>query len=200
MAFSCAGVSFISQLHAYPATCLPFLFATVKGKMLVTQSCPTLCHSLDCSLPGSSVHGILQARILEWVAMPFSRGSSRPRNWTQVSCTVGRFLTIWDTRETLTTVMRRLQNTSWNSLPVGIHWDAGDGTLGERRRGVSAAWACNSGSISDHVSNGSSQASDSSNRTAVIKFQKEHWSKTSGWVPGPGALFYCLLTSSLFIK
>ena len=52
----------------------------------VTQSCPALCDSMNCSLPGSSVHGILQARILEWVAIPFSRGSSWPRNWTQVSC------------------------------------------------------------------------------------------------------------------
>ena len=44
-------------------------------KVLVTQSCLTLCDPMDCSLPGSSVHGILQARILEWVAIPFSRGS-----------------------------------------------------------------------------------------------------------------------------
>ena len=42
------------------------------------QSCPTLCNPVDCSIPGSSVHGILQARTLEWVAMPFSRGSSHP--------------------------------------------------------------------------------------------------------------------------
>ena len=49
-------------------------------KMLVTQSCPTLCDPMDCSPPGSSVHGILQARILEWVATSFSRGSSRPRD------------------------------------------------------------------------------------------------------------------------
>ena len=47
---------------------------------LVTQSCPTLCDSLDCSLPGSSVLGVFQARILEWVAMPSSRGSSQPRD------------------------------------------------------------------------------------------------------------------------
>ena len=54
---------------------------------------------MDCSLPGSSVHGILQARILEWVAIPFSRGSSQPRDQTQVSCIVGRFFTIWVLRE-----------------------------------------------------------------------------------------------------
>ena len=52
---------------------------------LLTQSCPTLYDPMDCSLPGSSVHGILQARILDWVAMPFSRGSSGPRSQTQVS-------------------------------------------------------------------------------------------------------------------
>ena len=49
---------------------------SVKVKVLVAQSCPTLCHPMDCSPPGSSVHGILQARILEWVAISFSRGSS----------------------------------------------------------------------------------------------------------------------------
>ena len=47
----------------------------------VAQSCPTLCHPMDCSLPSSSIHGILQARILEWVTIPFSRGSSQPRDW-----------------------------------------------------------------------------------------------------------------------
>ena len=52
----------------------------------VTQSCPTLCNPMDYSLPHSSVHRILQARILEWVAIPFSRGSSRPRDWSHVSC------------------------------------------------------------------------------------------------------------------
>ena len=54
---------------------------------------------MDCSLQASSVHGMLQARILEWVAIPVSRGSSRPRDWTQVFCTAGRFFTIWATRE-----------------------------------------------------------------------------------------------------
>ena len=48
----------------------------------VAQPCPALCNRRDCSLPGSSIHGILQARTLEWVAFPFSRGSSRPRDWT----------------------------------------------------------------------------------------------------------------------
>ena len=51
----------------------------------VAQSCPTLCDPMDCSLRGSSVHGIFQARILEWVAISFSKRSSRPRDQTQVS-------------------------------------------------------------------------------------------------------------------
>ena len=54
---------------------------------------PTLCDPMDCSLPGSFVHRILQARILEWVAISFSWGSSRPRDRTQVSCTVGKLFT-----------------------------------------------------------------------------------------------------------
>ena len=56
---------------------------------LVTQSCPTLCNPMDSSPPGSSVHGILQAKILEWVAFLFSRGSSQPRDRTQVSRIAG---------------------------------------------------------------------------------------------------------------
>ena len=69
--------------------------------MLVAQSCLTFCDLMDCSPPGFSVHGILQARILEWVAIYFSKGSSRPKDWTWTSCIAGRFFTIWATRETL---------------------------------------------------------------------------------------------------
>ena len=65
----------------------------------VAQLCPTLCDPLDCSLPSSSVHGIFQARVLEWGAIAFSRRSSRPRDWTQVSHIVGRRFTVWATRE-----------------------------------------------------------------------------------------------------
>ena len=57
----------------------PGSIKTAKKKSEVAQSCPTLCDPVDCSLPGSSVHGILQARILEWVTISFSRGSSQPR-------------------------------------------------------------------------------------------------------------------------
>ena len=65
----------------------------------VAQSCLTLFDPVDCSLPGSSIHGILQARILEWVAISFSRGSSRPRYQTWISCIAGRHFTLWATRE-----------------------------------------------------------------------------------------------------
>ena len=67
----------------------------------VTQSCPTLCDPMDCSPPGSSVHGIFQAVVLEWIAISFSRGSSRPRDQTRLSCIVDRHFTVWATREVL---------------------------------------------------------------------------------------------------
>ena len=63
-----------------------------------------LMQLMDCSPPGSSVRGILQATILAWVAILFSRGSSQPKDWTWVSCTAGRFLTIWATRACWATV------------------------------------------------------------------------------------------------
>ena len=74
-------------------------WATWEAQVLVTQSCPTLCNAMDCRPPGSSVHGILQARILEWVVIPFSRGSSWPRSQTWVSCIAVRFFIIWATRK-----------------------------------------------------------------------------------------------------
>ena len=67
----------------------------------VAQSCLTLCKPMDCSLPGSSLHGILQARVLEWVAISFSRGSSRPRDRTRVSHIPGRGFNLWATREVI---------------------------------------------------------------------------------------------------
>ena len=79
--------------------CLLKMYESEKVKVLVAQSCLFLCNPMDCSLPGSSVHGILQVRILEWVAIPFSRGSSQPRDWTWISYIAGRFFTIWTTSE-----------------------------------------------------------------------------------------------------
>ena len=63
------------------------------------QTCPTLLWPHRLQLPGSFVHGILQARILEWVVIPFSRRSSQPRDWTWVSCIAGQYLTVWATPE-----------------------------------------------------------------------------------------------------
>ena len=78
-----------------------FLIVLSLRKVLIAQLCPTLCDPTDCSPPGSSLLGILQARILEWVAIPFSRVSSWHRERIWVSCIAGRFFTIWATREVL---------------------------------------------------------------------------------------------------
>ena len=75
------------------------LLRTACHVMLVSQSCLTLCDPMGYSPPGSSVLGILQARILQWFAMPFSWGSSQPRDWTRVSSIAGRFFTVLATRE-----------------------------------------------------------------------------------------------------
>ena len=72
------------------------LFKTVT---LCAQSCLTLCNPMDYSLPGSSVHGTLQSRTLEWIAIPFSRESSRPKDRTRDPCIACTFFTIWATRE-----------------------------------------------------------------------------------------------------
>ena len=71
-----------------------------KVKVKVARSCLALCDSMEVSLPGSSVHGILQARILEWAAISSSRESYRPRYRTWISCIAGRFFTVCSTRET----------------------------------------------------------------------------------------------------
>ena len=85
-----------------PRNCLIFFLEEDDCAVpcLVDQSCPTLCDPMDCSLPGSSVHGISHARILEWVAVSFSRGSSRPRDRTHISCIGRRMLyhcVTWET-------------------------------------------------------------------------------------------------------
>ena len=70
-----------------------------ESEMVVAQLCLTLCDPMACSLPGSSVYGISQARILEWVFIPFSRGSFRSRDQTQVSCSAGGFFIVWATKK-----------------------------------------------------------------------------------------------------
>ena len=87
--------------HSEPVSSSAKMRNMVKVKMLVDQSCPTLCDLMDCRLPGSSVHRILQARTLEWIAISFSGGSSWPRDRTLVSFLAGRFFTVWATREAL---------------------------------------------------------------------------------------------------
>ena len=110
----CNGSSTNTEIFLFFSS-LPLLSTTfywvtrTKVKVLVAQSCPTLCDPMDCSPRGSSVHGILQARTLEWVAMPFSSGSLWPRDWTWVSRIVGQFFTIWATRE----AQRYILNIYW---------------------------------------------------------------------------------------
>ena len=82
------------------------------------QSHVTLCDPVDCSPPGSSVHGILQARILEWVAIPFSRRSSQPRDRTQVSHIAGGFSTNWTTREAQKVIIRHQNQAKSTFFPT----------------------------------------------------------------------------------
>ena len=89
-------------------------------KVLVAQSCQTLWDRMDCSPRGSSVNGILQARKLEWIAIPFSRGSSQPRDQTWVSCIAGRFFTVWATREApyVAYISIIMLNVNWLNAPI----------------------------------------------------------------------------------
>ena len=117
--------------------CLDHKWTEVK----VVQSCPALCDPTYCSLPGSSAHGILQARILEWVAVSFSGESSQTRDRTQVSCITGRCFTVWATREALEykryLILIKMGRIKWRSklvsqitsysrakenLPFGVLW------------------------------------------------------------------------------
>ena len=103
-----------------PVLCPHQHFSNLKVKVLVVQSCPILCDPMDCSMPGSCVHGILRARILEWVAFPFSRGSPQPRDQIQVSHTAGGFFTIWATREASNLRGHHFQYTSQSEV-YGLH-------------------------------------------------------------------------------
>ena len=83
--------------------------------VLVSHLCPAVCISMDCSLLDSSVHGILQSRILEWIAIPFSRGFSRPWDWTWVSLIAVRFFTVWAIREYLYKGPNIVTVASWSA-------------------------------------------------------------------------------------
>ena len=123
--------SFFIGIQLFYNTALVLLYGEVNQLLYmyggaggsVTQSCPTL-HGL--SPPGSSVHGVLQARVLEWVAISFSRGSSPPRNWTWDSCTAGSFFTDWATREAhihvsnslLITYIHTTWRSKWRLTPI----------------------------------------------------------------------------------
>ena len=95
---SCSGLLpiFLFLLLIWGILCIFFPWTERKVKSL---SRVQLCDPMDCSLPGSSVHGIFQAIVLEWTAISFSRGSSQPRDWTWASCTAGKFFTVWATRK-----------------------------------------------------------------------------------------------------
>ena len=82
----------------------------------VLQSCPALCNPMDCSRPGSSVHGILQTRVLEWVVISFSRGSSPPRDRVRLSCIADRLFTNWTSREYIPRVLHKMKNISSRSV------------------------------------------------------------------------------------
>ena len=96
----------------------------------VTQSCGTLGDPMDCSLPGSSIHGVFQTRVLEWGAISFSRGSSLPGDQTQVSHIVGRCFTLWATREV------RVHQSMCRVYAEYIMWNA---RLDEAQAGIKIA-------------------------------------------------------------
>ena len=125
------GVPLIKRIIYLILGILRLASTSLLVKVLVTQSCLTLCDSMVCSLPSSSVHGILQARILEWVVISFLRGSSQLRDWTLVSSIAGKFFTDWATRGT----------QYWSlSNSLGLQWSF----LGLRRNVIweDGAWIC----------------------------------------------------------
>ena len=97
--FSNITTNKMSLLRIYFHLLIQSLFSHCSKVKVLAQSCLILCEPVDCSPPSSSIHGILQARILEWTAIPFSRGSSWLRDQTRVSPIGGRFLTVWVTRK-----------------------------------------------------------------------------------------------------
>ena len=104
----------LSTLMSYFSDSLTLLTWWWFSRWVMSNS----CNPMDCSLPASSAREILQARILEWVAISFSRGSSQPRNWTWVSCIAGRFFTNWAMREALTDIA-----SSSFTLPLTFLWN-----------------------------------------------------------------------------
>ena len=93
----------------------------ITGKVLVPQSSPILCNPMDWSPPGSSIHGISQTRMLDWVAISFSRGYSQSSDQTQVSCISGRFFTIWATREATHHEYISREKLNKRYMPPNVH-------------------------------------------------------------------------------
>ena len=96
--FNGVRVSVLQGEKGLQSHCQQCAYGDGLSRQVVSDS----CDPMDCSPPGFSVHGVFQARILEWIAISFSRESSRPRNWTQVSCIAGKFFTDWAMREAYT--------------------------------------------------------------------------------------------------
>ena len=107
-----------SAVPSPPALSLSRMYMFNFREREVAQSCPTLCDPMGCSLPGSSVRGIIQARVLEWVAVSFSRRSSQSRDRTWVSRVAGRRFTIWATKYCQTLFRSVCTNSD---LPLGMH-------------------------------------------------------------------------------
>ena len=107
-----------SSVHHHTTPSIPIRSQDKVKESEVAQSCTILWDPMDCSLPGSSVHGIFQARILEWVVISFSRGSPKPRDRTWASHIAGRGFTLWATRE----VRVRSVQIQWVGLG-GQGWD-----------------------------------------------------------------------------
>ena len=104
VSFRCT-IKWISQIYTYN-----LFFLNYFTRYVITYS----PYPMDCSLPGFSVHGTFQAIVLEWITISFSRGSSQPRDWTQVSRIVDRCFTIWATREVST--INSVNSVHW------VHW------------------------------------------------------------------------------
>ena len=128
---------------------LCFLYAQMYCCCLVAKSCPTLCEPKDCSLPGSSVHGISQTRILEWVAISSSSRSSRPRNRTCISC-IGRWVfhhwATWEAPQMYydalnfnlspCTIQPLLETRFSDSTPEFVNESVGAGPWARRHKGL----------------------------------------------------------------
>ena len=162
------------------------------GQSKVTQSCPTLCDPMDCSLSGSSVHGIFQARVLEWIAIFFSRGSSRPRNRTRVSRVAGRRFTVWATREASGKSSK--EAPSGPDLWVGFDYaekSKGSSSWGNRRKPRPMARNCDP----------NPRESEEASLACVNRPRERREGKlrkyTEAWWMGPFVLWYFNIRTSL---